>query len=200
MLRITLAMTAAVLLLSASWNSAQEPRKATGAEAEAAAAKWLEGLKKTGLVLNEKPAKHGFAVSFGQSAFGNVTKFNYELPGWAFHLTFRGDMKADTPLKELKEHLWHAVIDKVPTPGLAVPGWDIKPQTPVSSFEQGIEIHSYGEGKIKVRVLTNFFALYGRDPSVLVPADAPSPPGSYFQLRKDFPLDLTIEAPVEFPK
>ncbi len=200
MLRVSLVRALAVFLLSTTFCAAEQPRKATGPEAEAAAAKWLDGIKDKGLVLNEQPAKQGFGVSYGPSAFGNVTKFNYEQPGWAFHLTFRGDIKADTPLKELKEHLWHAVIDKVPTPGLDVPGWDIKPQTPVSSFDQGIEILSYGEGKIKVRVLTNFFAIYGRDPSVQVPADAPSPPGSYFQLRKDFPLDLTIEAPVEFPK
>jgi len=37
-----------------------------------------------------------------------------------------------------------------------------------------------------------------RDPSVLVPADAPSPPGAYFQIRKEFPLDLTLEAPFAF--
>lgn len=200
MFRITLAVTFAAFLLSTSFSVTEEPRKATGAEAEAEAAKWLDGLKDTGLVLNEQPAKQGFGVSFGQSAFGNVIKFNYQQSGWGFNLTFRGDIKADTSLKELKEHLWHAVIDKVPTPGLNVPGWDIKPQTPTSSFEQGIEILAYGEGKIKVRILTNFFAIYGRDPSVLVPADAPALPGSYFMIRKEFPLDLTIEAPVEFPK
>lgn len=192
-----------VLLTALLWTSfspAAEPPRATGAEAEAATAKWLDGLKKTGLVLNEQPTKNGFAVSYGPSAFGNVTKFNYEQPGWNVSVTFRGDMKADTPLKELKEHFWHVVLDRVPTPGLNIAGWDIKPQTPTSSFEQGVEVLAYGEGKIKLRIHTNFFAVYGRDPSVLVPADAPSPPGSYFQLRREFPLDLTFEAPVEFPK
>ena len=61
-----------------------------------------------------------------------------------------------------------------------------------------MEVLHYGDGKIKLRMRTKFFALYGRDPSVLVPADAPSPPGSYFQIRKEFPLDLTLEAPFVF--
>lgn len=200
MTRPLLSLALIAILCSPIFSPADEPRKATGPEAEAATAKWLDGLKDTGLVLKEQPAKNGFAVSYGQSAFGNVTKFNYEQPGWNVSVTFRGDMKADTPLKELKEHFWHAVIDRVPTPGLDVPGWNIKPQTPTSSFDQGVEVLAYGEGKIKLRILTNFFAVYGRDPSVLVPADAPSPPGSYFQLCKNFPLDLTIEAPIEFPK
>ncbi len=178
----------------------EEPRKATGPEAEAAAAKWLDGLKETGLALNEQPAKEAFAVSYGPSAVGPITKASYEHGGYQVSVAFRGTLPADATREQLQKSFWHAVIDRVPTPGLDVPGWNIKPQTPSSSFDKGIEVLAYGEGKLKLRIRTNFFAVYGHDPSVLVPADAPSPPGSYFQLRKDLPLDLTIEAPIEFPK
>ena len=91
-------------------------------------------------------------------------------------------------------------LDRIPTPGLDVKGWDIRPRTPVSSFSKGVEFLSYKDGIVKVRIKTNFFALYGRDPSVLVPADAPSPAGSYFQIRKGFPLDLTLAAPLGMAK
>ena len=84
------------------------------------------------------------------------------------------------------------------TPGLDLPVWEVRPQTPTSSIREGVEVLSYGDGKIKVRIRTGFFALYGRDPSVLVSADAPAPPGSYFQIRRRFPLDLTLEAPFAF--
>ena len=71
-------------------------------------------------------------------------------------------------------------------------------QTSTSSVKKGVKILAYRDGKIKLRVRTKFFALYGRDPSVVVPADAPAPLGSYFQIRKEFPLDLTLEAPFAF--
>ena len=89
-------------------------------------------------------------------------------------------------------------LNSLPTPGLKLPGWEVRPQTPTSSVKKGGEILAYGNGKIKLRVRTKFFALYGRDPSVLVPADASAPSGSYFQIRKEFPLDLTLEAPFAF--
>ena len=73
---------------------------------------------------------------------------------------------------------------------------DIKPRTPVSSFTDGVEFLSYKNGVIKLRIKTHFFAIYGRDPSVRVPADARAPAGSYFQIRRRFPLDLTLEAPL----
>lgn len=55
-------------------------------------------------------------------------------------------------------------------------------------------------GLATFRVQTEFFAIGGRDPTVSVPADAPSPPGSFFQLRRKFPLDLTLSALVAFPR
>ena len=177
---------------------AEEKKKPTGAEAEGAAAKWIEKLGEKGLTFQESVAKGGFVVTHGDSAVGRITKFEFSQDGWQLSLAFRGEHTAKTPVMTLQNNFWHAVLDRVPTPGLDLPGWDVRPQTPVSSFEKGVEILSYGEGKMKVRVRTSFFALYGRDPSVLVPADAPSPPGSYFQIRKDFPLDLTLEAPATF--
>ena len=36
--------------------------------------------------------------------------------------------------------------------------------------------------RIKLIVKSSFFAIYGRNKGVLVPADAPSPTGSYFQV------------------
>ncbi len=91
-------------------------------------------------------------------------------------------------------------LDKLPMAGLDVKGWEIKPQTPVSSFNKGVEFLSYKDGIVKVRIKTSFYAIYGRNPNVLVPADAPSPKGSYFQIRKGFPLDLTLEAPLGMVK
>lgn len=176
--------------------------KPTGDEAKAAAAKWLDGLGKKGLVLNETVKQGGFVVTHAPSVLGRVTKFSFQQPGWWVSFAFHGELSADTPLKTVKKKFWYVALDRLPTPGLDLPGWEVRPQTPASSVTKGVEILAYHDGKIRLRVRTKFFALYGRDPSVLVPADAPAPApapaGSYFQIRKEFPLDLTLEAPFAF--
>ena len=111
-------------------------------------------------------------------------------------LGFSDVIEADTPLDVVRKRLKYVALDRLPTPGLDVPGWEIRPRTPVSSFRDGVEIVDFRDGRIRVRVKSGFFALYGRDPSVLVPADAPSPKSAYFMIRQKFPLDLTIEAPL----
>jgi hypothetical protein len=178
--------------------SAETDKKPTGSEAKAAAAEWLDGLGEKGLVLNQAISESGFVVTHGDSAVGRVTKFDFQQSGWWVSLAFRGELSAETPLKTLNEKFWYVTLDRLPTPGLTLPGWEVRPQTATSSVEKGVEVLHYGDGKIKLRVRTKFFALYGRDPSILVPADAPLPPGAYFQIRKEFPLDLTLEAPVMF--
>jgi hypothetical protein len=173
-------------------------KKPTGDEAKSAAAKWLDGLDMKGLVLDETVKERGFVVTHAPSALGRVTKFSFQQPGWSVSFAFHGELSAKTPLKTLEEKFWYVALDRLPTPGLDLPGWEVRPQTPTSSVKKGVEILGYRDGKIKLRVRTKFFALYGRDPSVVVPADAPAPPGTYFQIRKEFPLDLTLEAPFAF--
>ena len=180
--------------------TAQPAVKPTAAEAEAQAAAWIDRLGDRGLVLDESFDDGGFTVRYGDSAVGRVTKFELEEPGWRVSFTFRGEHTPTTPLAELRKAFWHAVIDRVPTPDLGVPGWETWPLTPTSSFNQGVELVSLADGRATFCVKTEFFAISGRDPTVLVPADAPAPPGSFFQLRRRFPLDLTISAPVAFPR
>lgn len=173
-------------------------KKPNGAEAKAAATKWLKELDGKGLVLNETLEASGFVVTHGQGALGRVTKFSLQKAGYRVSLAFHGELSADTPLKTLEEKFWYVTLDRLPTPGLDLAGWEVTPRTPTSSVKEGVEIKAYLDGKIKLRVRTKFFALYGRDPSIRVPADAAAPEESYFQIRKEFPLDLTIEAPFAF--
>jgi hypothetical protein len=192
---------AATLAASAGLYAAEPAAKPAGDGAEAKAAKWLAGLGKPGLVINQGFKDEGFKATYGPSAVGRITKFQLMQGPWWVSFVFKGDdITADTPVETLRKRFWIVALDRLPTPGLDLPGWEVRPQTPTSSFKEGVEILAYGDGRIKLQVKTSFFALYGRDPSILVPADAPSPPGSYFQIRRPFPLDLTIDAPVAFAK
>jgi hypothetical protein len=184
---------------AASYSIAATPSsKPTGAEAEAKAAKWYNGLDEKGVVIDETFKEGGFAVTHAPSALGRITKFSLNQDGWWISFACKGEHTAETPVETLQKNFWFVALDRLPTPGLDLPGWDVRLRTPTSSIREGVEVVSFGEGKVKLRVTTKFFAIYGRDPSVLVPADAPSPPGSYFMIRKNVPLDLTIEAPFRF--
>lgn len=172
------------------------PDKPTAAEAKSTTGAWIKALPKAGLVLNEKRAESGFV---GRPIAGSKnTMFVLSDGPWYITLGFEGAVSADTPLETLREKFSYIALDRVPLPGLDLPGWKVRAQTPMSSIRKkakAVEILKAGGGKITFRVKTHFFAIYGSDPSVLVPADAPSPAGSYFQIRERFDLDLTIEAP-----
>jgi hypothetical protein len=188
------------LLVAASPTvlAAAPSARPAAAEARAIASRWLEGLGPRGLVLNETMQQGGFELSHGEGPGGPITRFQLRQPGWSLLLAFDGEHSTATPLRTLRSTFRYAALDRLPTPGLEIPGWEVWPRTPRSSFGEGVEILAYGNGRIRLRVRTSFFALYGRDPSVLVPADSRAPAGSFFQIRRSIPLDLTIDAAVTF--
>jgi len=189
-------ITATALLLAAELASAEEPAKtATSEIAKSSAEDWLTGLGKKGLVISEEIEKGGLVGKYIAGA--KSTSFQLNEGGWFVTVGFSGKVTSDTSLKDLQKRLKYVALDKLPTPGLNVPGWEIKPQTPSSSISKGIEIVDLKEGMLTLRVKTNCFALYGTDPKAmrLVPADAGAPKSAYFQIRKQFPLDLTLTAP-----
>lgn len=183
-----------VCLIAATNSQGRAEEPASADTAREASAEWLEGLGKGGLVIVESDAKNTFN---GRMVGGTGTSMHvFSKPGWYINLMFKGKITPEMKLSAVQDAFKRVALDKIPTPGLDVKGWDIKPQTPVSSFSDGVEFLSYKDGVIKFRIKTNFFALYGRNPNVLVPADAAAPKNAYFQIRKTFPLDLTLEAPL----
>jgi hypothetical protein len=180
------------------------PPKQPAAQVEAKAAAWIKSLGKKGLVIHEIRKQPGDAGFVGRPVTGSQsTMFVFSDNNCLITLGFDGTVDGKTPLENLRQKFSFIALDKVPTPGLEVPGWEIKPLTPISSLrkaEGAVEILAGGDGRISLRVRTHFFALSGRDPGVLVPADAPSPPGSYFQIRERFELDLTLEVPFAIGK
>lgn len=193
-LALTLLLAAPPAVLAAEPGARVE-----AAEARAIAARWLDGLGSRGLVLDETLQRGGFVVSHAAGPRGPVTRFELRRPGWSLLLAFEGRHTATTPPGSLRRAFRYAALDRLPTPGLELPGWEVWPATPSSSIRRGVEILSSGNGRIRLRVRTPLFALQGRDPAVMVPADAPAPAGSSFQIRRPFPLDLRLDAPVQGP-
>jgi hypothetical protein len=79
-----------------------------------------------------------------------------------------------------------------------LPGWEVTAATPQSSFRDGGEIVGFDRGRIRLHVKTSCFALEGRRTGLDYVADAPAPPGTVFQIRQKFPLDLEVNLPL-FP-
>lgn len=104
----------------------------------------------------------------------------------------------DTPLSVVRELFSYTALDQMPTPDLDVPGWEIMAETPVSSFREGMEITGYGAGRIQLRIRTTFFAHDGRDPNVELMMGAPARKGSSFQHRRNFPVELSLDAPIHY--
>ena len=170
--------------------------KATAEEAEQAATEWLDGLGDMGLTLDEQITEGSFVGQVsGTDHDHSIAILSHD--GWSITLGFSGPITADMPLETVQERLSSVAMFRLPTPGLEVEGWDFQPKirTYFIHDKEAIAITSFEDGKITLHVETEFFALYGRDPSMSNPGDAIMRPGSYFQILRAFPLQLTVEAP-----
>lgn len=105
---------------------------------------------------------------------------------------------ASDTASSLQSRLFSLSLDSLPCPGLVINGWKVKPMTGVSSFVEGVKIKEFADARISLEVSTTAFCLSGQkvrqEP---IPADAGMPAGSYFQLRREIPLSISIlNAPI----
>lgn len=188
----------------------ESPQKSLSAEeAQRAAERWLDSLGPRGLVLTHNVAAgrgqepRGFRVRWIRSPHwqGRHTTLALQEPGWWLQLEFRGVLGPSSDRAQASRLFDFLTLDRLPTPGLQLPGWEMRPLTPSSRVEQGVQILSLGNGRIRLRVRTLFFALQGHDPEVIrrLPADAAAPAGSHVQIRRSFPLDLLLDVPLLWP-
>ena len=189
--------------------SARAQPRPSAQEARQAAERWLERLGRRGLVLSHTISaatgnrQEGFQVRWITSPHwqGSRTSLVLQQSDWWIQLGFGGALSPQSDRTDARRLFDFLTLDRLPTPGLSLPGWEVRPLTPSSQVEQGVEILSLEKGRIRLRVRTRFFALQGQDPEAIrrLPADSPAPAGSSFQIRRSFPHDLILEAPLQFP-
>jgi hypothetical protein len=101
-------------------------------------------------------------------------------------------------LDQLRSSFSFIALDRLPLPGLnGIPSqWEVYPQTPMSSFSEGITLDQYDPNTqiLKLTVQTKFFAIYGNIPQVPMLCDAPAPEGTYLQVRRDIQGAIKIAA------
>lgn len=105
-------------------------------------------------------------------------------------------------LEQLRSKFNFIALDRLPLPGLqALPAkWQIYPQTPVSSFSDGVTLETYDTqtNTLKINVKTKFFAIYGSIPPEHPMGCGRAPPGTYLQVRRDIECNLTFTAKLHF--
>ena len=112
---------------------------------------------------------------------------------------FNNNFRPTSSAKDLQSSLDYVALDKLPMPGFQhLYGWEIYPRTPISSFKNGVQIVSYENGRLHFTVDTRFYAIYGHKRNLRLPADAPSPNGTYFLLRKNIRGFIDVNMPLLF--
>lgn len=112
------------------------------------------------------------------------------------------NLSSNDSLDKFRSNFNFITLDRIPVPGLeGIPAnWQIYPQTPMSSFSDGVTIESYDASTqiLQIHIETNFFAIYGRLPQTRMMADARAPEGTYLQVRRDFQGDIRLRAKLVF--
>ena len=135
----------------------------------------------------------------GASKYGHMFTHHSESVDGPISISIRfyKDILPSSTVQDLQSSLGYVALQKVPMPGFNYPsGWDIYPQTPYSSFKDGVTIVSFQNGRLHFKVNTRFFAVYGKLRHVKVPSDASTPNYAYFQVRRDINGFIDVNMPL----
>jgi hypothetical protein len=112
------------------------------------------------------------------------------------------NLTKNASIDQLRSGLNFVALDRLPLPGLngIPPQWELRPQTPMSSFSEGIVLDQYDPNTqiLKLTVQTEFFAISGDIPQVHPVLDTSAPKGTYLQVRRDIQGVIKIAAKLIF--
>ncbi|CAF3637392.1 unnamed protein product [Rotaria sp. Silwood1] len=111
--------------------------------------------------LNEHENKIELEISEGSLHQLTPTIYTYSSPGTSISIGFKNPLQQDTVnLEELQRNFNYVALDKLPLFGLDVPSnWEVYPQTPVSSFDEGVHISAYENGRLRM-IISTYYARY----------------------------------------
>ena len=112
----------------------------------------------------------------------------------AFTLKFRDRPDLAAPVDKIRDSFEYIALLNIPVPGVSSPDWRVKLLTPTSALREGVEIESWNQGILKLRIRTTFFAVSGTDRAFIRswPADKKLPSTAYFQLRRPVKSEIRM--------
>lgn len=168
--------------------------------------KWLEGSNNTielkltlstpldGLVEQNfhGRAEHGPSFAYSSTSEQGIKIY--------FLISFTKIISPSSTVEELRDALNFVTLDDIPLQGFEYPtGWSIRPQTPVSSFKEGVEIVSYENGRLHYKIDTRFFCIYGNcDETIIGSCNPPPAPNTFFCIERDIRGVIDVDMPLIF--
>jgi hypothetical protein len=108
----------------------------------------------------------------------------------------------NSSLDQFRSNFNFIALDRLPVPGLdGVPSqWNIYPQTPISSFSEGVTLEQYNSNTqiLQLKIETQFFAIYGTIPQKNPIMCGSAPKGTYLQVRRDIQGVIQLHAKLVF--
>lgn len=122
--------------------------------------------------------------------------FYYKTENTYISLGFHKSINYAMSVNELQESINYISLDRIPLPDFIIPdGWDIYPQTPISSINSDkLDILSFENGKIKIHVKADFFAIYGKLKDIHIAG--PMAKRTYFCIKNHLKSDIFIHLPI----
>ncbi|CAF1673265.1 unnamed protein product [Rotaria magnacalcarata] len=139
-------------------------------------------------------------LNISEGSFQQLTPtiYAHTSPGIYISIGFKQPLQPGTvDLEELQQNFNYIALDKLPLLGLDVPsGWKVYPQTPMSSFDEGVRIDAYENHRLHLTISTRFFAIYGNKIEEHPIMDKPAEEGTYLQVRRDIEGFIKVNLPL----
>ncbi|CAF0933432.1 unnamed protein product [Rotaria sordida] len=128
------------------------------------------------------------------------TMFTCSTPQTFISISFKHPILKDkVNLEELQRNFSFIALNQLSLPDLDVPSnWEVQPQTSMSSFDEGVTIEAYENGRLRVTIVTQFFAIDGQQEQRNPTMDKQADEGTYFQVRRDIKGTIKLDMPLVF--
>ncbi|CAF3735891.1 unnamed protein product [Rotaria socialis] len=148
--------------------------------------------------LNAHGNKIELNISEGSFQQLTPTIYTHTSPGTYISIGFKQPLQQDAvDLEELQQNFSYIALNKLPLPGLDVPSnWEVYPQTPMSSFREGVQIDEYENHRLHLTISTRFFAIYGHEIQEHPIMDKSAEEGTYLQVRHDIEGFIKVNLPL----
>lgn len=166
-------------------------------EVRASVQRWLDALGEQPYRVFYRPMKAIYEVKehLPIPTYNITTRDRF----WGVTLIFSEPVSSAMSASDIEERLVHLAGGGFRLPeGVQHRHWWIRAMPPRSHLESAdIRVLEVGPGHLKIRVLTGFFAVWGRDMRAVVAADKSMPDHAYFAIDRDFSGEIIMTFAVE---
>lgn len=158
------------------------------------AAKWLDKLVSE----NWQVEYSGLRAEVSENSYAPLPQY-MRVSGLGLDLTIGLDnhINANMTADEVQGLINFVSNSGFPIEKLGNDHWHIEASTLRSHLETGFRVTHFGNGKMTIKISTDFFAVYGLDKRVIPFPDALTPEFAYFQNRQSFRGDITLQISID---